>query len=68
MLPLRCNRSLGGNDLGKQAFTRSFAGVADHVLPRGVVACLTDDVGCPVDRVAAIEHLPERYVACVPPA
>ena len=30
---------------GKQVFIRPFAGVADRVLPRGVVACLTTDVG-----------------------
>ena len=42
---------------GKQVIIRPFAGVADRVLPRGVVAYLTTDVGHSVDRGAAAKHL-----------
>ena len=34
---------------GKQVIIRPFAGVADRILPRGVVANLTTDVGHSVD-------------------
>jgi hypothetical protein len=42
---------------GKQVFIRPFAGVADCVLPRGVVAYLTTDAGHRVNRGAAAENL-----------
>ena len=45
---------------GKQVFIRPFAGVADRVLPRGVVAYLATDVAIALIEEPPPSTLPER--------